>query len=127
MTLSAEIISLIRDEIGDETHDFVNNDSDLAGSTAWDSLENIYTDTNRGNSSIINVAVVVWRRRLANYMDHAFDAAQEGNWLARSQKARYLRYMTARYERLALQGAPHRNAKIQSEAEAEELDTVLGT
>jgi hypothetical protein len=125
MALSADIISLIRDEIGDDT-DFVDNDADIVAGTI-DSLESIYTDTSRGNYSVLNVAAIVWRRRLANYQNHAFDAAQEGNWLARSQKARFLRYMVERYERLANQKAPHRNTRIQSEAEAQGLDTTLAS
>lgn len=121
MALSDQIINLVRDEIGDDK-DFVDADTDLPGiPPAFDSLENIYTDIERGNSSTLNTALVVWRRRLGNHQAHAFDIAKEGNWLARSQLTKYLQSQVLKYERLTGQKATGRNDKIQSEAEDQGL------
>lgn len=121
MALDPSIISLIRDEIGDDA-DFVNDDGDLPGTPpAYDSLENIYTDGSRGNYSPINTALVVWRRRLGNHTMRAFDLAKEGNWYARSQRTKFLQFQVDKYERLAGQKYTGRNADIQSEAEGQGL------
>ena len=122
MALDPAIISLIRDEIGDDV-DFVNDDTDLPGTpyAAYDSLENIYTDTDRGNYSPINTALIVYRRRLGNHTMRAFDLAKEGNWYARSQKTKYLQSQVAKYARLAGQAGQARIENITSEAESQGL------
>ena len=121
MALDPSIISLIRDEIGDDM-DFVNDNGDLPGvPAAYDSLENIYTDGARGNYSPINTALIVWRRRLGNHTMRAFDLAKEGNWYARSQRTKFLQFQVDKYERLAGQKYTGKNAEIQSEAESQGL------
>jgi hypothetical protein len=117
MALSTEIISLLRDEVGDDT-DFVDNIVDFDANQHVDSLENIYTDTDRGNFTILGTAVIVWRRRYANHVRRAFDVSKEGNWYARSQQTRYLAGQVARYEALVGQGRTSRNQTITSEAES---------
>jgi hypothetical protein len=117
MALAAEIISLIRDEIGTDL-DVTDNDPPPANGIQ-DSLENIYTDPDRGNSSIFLTALIVWRRRLANHQSRAFDFSKEGNWFARNQKSKFLKGMVDKYERLAGlsgSGAPHRNGQMTSAA-----------
>jgi len=125
MALDPAIISLIRDEIGDDV-DFVNDNTDLPGSPypAYDSLENIYTDEDRGNYSPINTALVVWRRRLGNHTMRAFDLAKEGNWYARSQKTKFLQSQVAKYARLAGQAGQASNDAITSEAESQGLTSA---
>lgn len=122
MALTTAIISLIRDEIGDswpDEQDFVDNDSELPGSPVQiDSLENIYNDPDRGNSTILGTALIVWRRRLANHRNRAFDISKEGNWIARSQKTRYLQERVKYFEGLTGQGKKGRNMEITSEAQS---------
>jgi hypothetical protein len=76
--LSAAILAQIRDHIGTAT-DFDD-----------DALESIYTATNRGDSSVIQTALVVWKRRLADLSDRSFDAATAGSLLTRSQRVQYV-------------------------------------
>ena len=124
MTLSQQIIDLIRDEIGDielNEVDFVNDDADLPGSPPQiGSLEAIYTDTKRGNYSTLGTALVVWRRRLKNHRNRSFDISKEGNWLARSQTRRYMESEIRKLEALTGSGVKSKNMKVISDAE---LDT----
>jgi hypothetical protein len=121
MALDPSIISLIRDEIGDDL-DYVNDDADLPGvPPAYDSLENIYTNGARGNYSPLNTALIVWRRRLGNHTMRAFDLAKEGNWYARSQRTKFLQFQVDKYERLTGQKYKGKNADITSEAEQQGL------
>jgi len=129
MALTTAIISLIRDEIGDlyaNEQDFVNNDTDLPGvPPASDSLENIFNDPDRGNSTILGTALIVWRRRLANHRNRSFDVSKEGNWLARSQKTRYLQERVKYFEGLTGQSKKGKNMQITSEAESQGFVTTL--
>jgi hypothetical protein len=129
MALDPDIISLIRDEIGDgfaNEQDVVDDDADLPGvPPAFDSLENIYTDVNRGNYSTLGTALIVWRRRLANHRLRAFDVSKEGNWLARSQKTRFLQERVKYFESVTGQGKKAKNNTITSEAETQGLVTTL--
>lgn len=115
MALSAGLISLIRDEIGDDL-DFVDNEVDETASTI-DSLESIYNDPERGQSNVLITALIVWRRRLANMQARGFDITKEGNWLARSQRVRFLLGRVSYYERLVMDKPSGRNALILSRAQ----------
>lgn len=78
MALSTTILNQIRDEIGSDT-DY----SDAA-------LETIYDDENRGNSSVLNTALIVWRRRLHDLQARSFDVSTEGSLLSRNQRIRFI-------------------------------------
>lgn len=121
MPLSEDIISLIRDEIGNDL-DFVDNDSDITGAVdELGSLESIYTDANRGNGNVLITATIVWRKRLAAMNLRAFDVTKEGSWLARSQRVRYLERMVNKYEKLVGdRNKKSRNVKLLSEAQIKE-------
>lgn len=125
MALAQAIIDLIRDEIGDiETNeiDFVNDDADLPGvPPALGSLEGIYTDTARGNFSPLGTALIVYRRRFHNHRNRAFDISKEGNWIARSQKTRFLAGRVKELEALTGAGKRSKNMVVVSDAE---LDTI---
>lgn len=114
MPLSQTIIDLIRDEVGDGT-DFADNDPPSAGQL--DSLEAIYTDTNRGNGNVLVTALIVWRRRLGNMAGRGFDVTKEGSWLARSQQVDFYQQMVSKYERLVADRPQSRNAQILSRAQ----------
>lgn len=121
MALDADILILIRDEVTFST-DYVDNITDLTGNPGeLGSLENIYTDINRGNFSILGTALIVWRNRLAAHWERAFDVSKEGNWIARSQQTRFLRERVREYEKLTNQTKKGRNMKIVSEAESDGL------
>jgi len=87
MALAVGTIALIRDEIGNDT-DFA--DADPAGTDQLDSLENIYSDSNRGDSNILRTALICWRRRLFNLQERSFDIITEGSLLSRSQRIKFL-------------------------------------
>lgn len=99
MALSASIIALIRDEIGNDT-DFSDNISGFDSSTQLDSLENIYTDENRGNYNVLRTALICWRRRRNNLQARAWDVATEGSLLTRSQRLKQMDQQIKRYESL---------------------------
>ena len=86
MALSAEIIALIRDEVGPDTD---VTDEAPVGSLGID-LETIYTNVDRGNYSTLRTALIVWRRRLAAFQSRSHDATAGGSLMARSQRARFL-------------------------------------
>ena len=125
MALDPTIIELIRDEIGDiqaSEVDFVNDDVDLPGVPAQiDSLEAIYTDVKRGNYSTLGTALVVWRRRYKNHRNRSFDISKEGNWLARSQKMRYMQQEIKKLEALTGAGIRGRNMPVVSDAELDAM------
>lgn len=87
MPLAQTIIERIRDEIGPD-----QDVTDIAVTPAapLGDLETIYVDVNRGNSSTLRTALIVWRRRLANVQSKSFDATAGGSLMARSQRARFL-------------------------------------
>ncbi len=87
MALAVGTIALIRDEIGNDT-DF--SDADPAIGDQLDSLENIYSDSNRGDSNILRTALICWRRRLFNLQERSFDIITEGSLLSRSQRIKFL-------------------------------------
>ena len=118
MALSTTVIDLIRDEIGDDL-DFVNNITDEGGDE-FDSLENIYNDTDRGDGNVLKTALIVWRRRQANMQARSFDVTKEGNWLARSQRMKYLQFKVEHYERLLRDKPKGKNATLLSGSAAED-------
>ena len=87
MALATTIINQIRDEIG---QDLDVTDEVLAEPAPLGDLETIYDDTNRGNSSVLRTALIVWKRRLAAMQARSFDATAGGRLLARSQRIRFL-------------------------------------
>lgn len=100
MALDPEIIVLIRDEIGPDT-DWVDNDADLTGDPdELGSLESLYLDENRGGENILRTALIAYRKRLASMQSRSFDVTKEGNWLARSQRVKFLQNRVEHYERL---------------------------
>lgn len=88
MPLDASILSRIRDEIGSDD-DFSDNIPHTAP-PQLDSLEAIFEDSERGASSILRTAWVVWKRRLAEMQQRAFDITTEGSLLNRSQKVKFM-------------------------------------
>lgn len=111
MSLSASIIALIRDEIGNDT-DFSDNIPHTA--PQLDSLENIYTDTNRGNFNILRTTLIVWRRRRNNLQARSWDIATEGSLLTRSQRLKQMDQQIKRYEALVDTTYRGANQPIQS-------------
>lgn len=127
MPLSDSILSRIRDEIG--------NDDDFADAiahdpaTQLDSLENIFEDEERGNFSILRTAWVVWKRRLADLQQRAFDITTEGSLLNRRQKVIYMQDRI--HELGAIAGVDEtqtgRNQEVQTPAALEEAAALYGT
>lgn len=81
MALQPSILRKIRYEIGSSVETGVDDD---------DTLEVIYNDVDEGNSSVLVTALIVWRHRLANLTERAFDMTTEGSLLSRSQKVRFI-------------------------------------
>ncbi len=97
MALTTATIALIRDEIGNDT-DFA--DADPAVSPQLDSLENIFNDTDRGDSNILRTALICWRRRLNSLQERSFDIITEGSLLSRSQRIKFLERRILKLETL---------------------------
>jgi hypothetical protein len=119
MVLSTQIIDLIRDEIGPDL-DWVNNTIDLTGDEGeLGALEDVYTDANRGASNVLRTALICWRRRLAQQNARSFDITKEGNWLARSQRVKFLQNRVEHYERLLRDKPRGKNAVVLSRVGSE--------
>ncbi len=97
MALTTATIALIRDEIGNDT-DFADTIPHV--SPQLDSLENIYNDTNRGDSNIFRTALICWRRRLNSLQERSFDIITEGSLLSRSQRIKFLERRILKLEAL---------------------------
>jgi hypothetical protein len=114
MALSDDTVYLIREHIGNDD-DFANEAPHQ--SPQFNSLEylwGVFADVER-------VALYCWRMRLGSHQNRAFDVAQEGNWLARSQKSKFLKTQVARYERrVGGSGAQAVNQEIASGAQDQE-------
>lgn len=108
MPLSATILNQIRDEIG--------SDADYDDAT----LEQIYIDENRGNYSILNTALIVWRRRLSDLQSRSFDVTTEGSLLARSQRIKFLERQVLRYENITDSTLKGRNAETVGTANTDD-------
>ena len=78
MVWSASALAQVRDEVGTAT--------DFSDAT----LEDIYTDQNRGGSNVYKTAIIVWKRRLATLDPRSFDAAVSGQLVTRSQRVAYI-------------------------------------
>ncbi len=120
MALAQAVVDLIRDEIGPDL-DFVNDiaDEDPNDPEQLGSLEAIYIDANRGNSNVLNTALICWRRRLGQQNARGFDVSKEGNWLARSQRVKFLQNRVEHYERLLRDKPKGKNAVVASRSGAE--------
>lgn len=90
MALDPTILRKIRYEIGSVTEAGVDDD---------DTLEVIFNDDTEGGSSVLVTALIVWRHRLGNMTDRAFDITTEGSLLSRSQR---IRFIERRIKELAL-------------------------
>lgn len=109
MALAAQIVNLIRDEIGHD-EDFVDNTVDLAANpNAYGALEDIYTDTERGNTDVLRTALVCWRIRRANYVKRGFDASASGSLMSRRQRMKELDKIVKEYELLIETTHRHKN------------------
>lgn len=124
MALSDQIIALIRDEIGTDD-DFADNIPH--SSPQLDSLENVYTDTERGNSSILRTALICWRRRRNSLQGRSFDVATEGSLLSRSQRLKQMDQQIKRLEVLVDTTYTGRNQEIQAPVLAEEAAAAANT
>ena len=87
MALATTIVNQIRDEIG---QDLDVSDAPINEPPPLGDLETIYNDENRGNSSVLRTALIVWKGRLASMQARSFDATAGGRLLARSQRIRFL-------------------------------------
>jgi hypothetical protein len=118
MPLSDSILARIRDEVGNDT-DFADVEPHDP-LTQLDSLERVFEDTDRGNFSILRTAWVVWKRRLADLQQRAFDITTEGSLLNRRQK---VIYMQDRIHELAIivdETYTGRNQEVQTPAAIEQ-------
>ena len=111
MALADDTVVAIREHIGYDA-DFSD---EIEHTTAqFNSLEALYATY----SDVERVALHVWRVRLGSHQNRAFDVAQEGNWLARSQKTRMLKSQVLKYERrVGGSGAKATNQEIASGAQ----------
>ena len=113
MALSAAILSLIHDEIGDSTNAFFSDDTPHTP-PQLDSLENIYADTARGNLNVLRTALICWRFRRNNYIERGFDATAGGSLMARRQHMKSLEQKVKEYELLVDTTKRHANTSLQS-------------
>lgn len=102
MALSSSIINKIRDEIG--------SDQDFDDSM----LEDIWLDADRGGSSVLRTAWVVWKRRLAEMQQRSFDIATEGSLLSRKQKVAYMEHRVHELGKLVDETYTGRNQSVQT-------------
>lgn len=125
MALAEGIIALIRDEIGDDA-DFADNISGFA-SPQLDSLENIYTDTERGNYNVLRTALICWRRRRNHLQARSWDVATEGSLLTRSQRLKQMDQQIKRYEVLVDTTYTGRNQVVQNPVDIEDAAALTNT
>lgn len=120
MALDPAIVKLIRDEIGPDL-DWVDDIADeTGGPEELGSLEDVYTDPNRGDSNVLKTALICWRKRLGQQNARGFDVTKEGNWLARSQRVKFLLNRVEHYERLLRDKPKGKNATVLSRSGAED-------
>jgi len=113
MVLNPLTVDLIRDEIGNDA-DF--SDDIPHASPQLDSLENIYNNTNRGNSNVLRTALICWRRRLNSLQERSFDVITEGSLLSRSQRIKFLERKILKLETLVDTTQKGKNMTILSTA-----------
>lgn len=119
MVLAASVIALIRDEIGNDA-DFADNIIDFDAALHLDSLENIYVDDDRGESSPLITGLIVWRRRLHDLQTRSFDITTEGSLLSRNQRIRFIERRIKELELLVDSTPKGVNAIVQTPLQAEE-------
>lgn len=108
MALSQSIIDEIRTEIGrdDDFSDNIPHDptpvtaDNPEAAAQLDSLENIFTNVDRGNFSILVTALICWKLRLASMVYSSFDVTSGGSLLARSQRIRFIERQILKLELL---------------------------
>lgn len=103
MALDPLIIDQIRDEIGNDAETDIADD---------DTLEAIFNDEDRGNSSVLTTALIVWRRRLHNLQSRSFDVATEGSLLSRNQRIRFIERRIKELENIADESLKGRNHTV---------------
>lgn len=81
MALDPTILRKIRYEIGTSYHTGVDDDA---------TLEVIFNDEDEGNSSVLVTALIVWRRRLAEFTNASYDVTTEGSLMSRSQRIKFI-------------------------------------
>jgi hypothetical protein len=111
VTLNPATVALIRDEIGNDT-DFSDNIPHT--SPQLDSLENIYTDADRGKSNVLRTALICWRRRLFSLQERSFDVITEGSLLSRNQRIKFMERRIEELELLVDTTLKGKNMTIQS-------------
>lgn len=116
MALSSQVVAAIRDEIGNDP-DFANDTTDFDPAIHLDSLENIYTDTARGNGNVLRTALICWRRRLNSLQSRSFDLTTEGSLLNRNQRIRFIERQIKKLEILVDETYENRNMAIQTLAD----------
>lgn len=114
MALAQTLIDKIRDEIGTD-QDFTDSD-----------LEDIFTDSTRGGSSVLRTAWVVWKRRLNALQERSFDIATEGSLLSRRQKVTYMQDRVHELARIVDETYTGRNQSVQSPLVVEEAAWTYG-
>ena len=114
MALAVSILNKIRDEIG--------TDQDFTDSA----LEDIFIDTDRGGSSVLRTAWVVWKRRLNDLQQRSFDIATEGSLLSRRQKVTYMQDRVHELARIVDETYTGRNQSIQSPLTVEDAAEGFG-
>ncbi len=85
MALTQTILDQIRDDIGT---DLDVTDASPVGSLGID-LETVYNDANRGDSNVLQTALIVWRRRLGDIQSRSFDVTTGGALYNRSQRVKH--------------------------------------
>jgi len=122
MVLAAAIIERIRDEIGPDQD---VSDAAAVPPAKLGDLETIFTDTDRGDSSILRTAYIVWKRRLAAMQARSFDMTAGGSLMARSQRMRMIRVEMFRLEILVDFTQKGTNQQALSKFEQEEAVAEL--
>lgn len=124
MPLSADIVALIRTEIGFDT-DFVDQDTELTGAPLeLGSLESIYTSPSLGKTSILITALVCWRQRMHSLQARSFDVTTQSTLLSRSQRVKFINLRIKELELLVESTAKGRNEVITSVLAASTSDAA---
>ena len=122
MALSAELVNLIRDEIGIDA-DFADATVDEV-SGQLGSLEAIYNSTLRGSENVLQTALICWRRRQKSYVSRGFDSTTGGSLMARRQRMKELTRIVKEYEFLVDTTARHSNVTVLSDHQQAEASSA---
>lgn len=112
MALDTITLRQIRHEIGVGYESGVDDDV---------TLEEIFLSEVEGNSSVLVTALIVWRHRLGNLTERAFDITTEGSLLSRSQKIRFIERQIKKLEVLVDTTYTGRNMTIQTPLTTNEI------